>query len=178
MANVAWNKDISDIVRMFTVFTQEDAFDAFEGAAVDVATAIMEDTPLGVTPSEGGTKGNLRNNWQIGRSDNSTVLLGRNANKGKSYAKSKLQGSLRGKKGSKGLYLGGQRMFMFNNAPQTLVVEYGDYPNPVKKGTYLNLSKRFEKRSEGGFSKQAPRGMFRLNKQKFNKFFENRYAIV
>ena len=177
MASVGWNKDIMDVVRVFTVFTQEDAFDAFEGAAVDVATGILEDTPLGVSPGEGGTEGNLRNNWQIGRELNSTVLSGRNKNKGETYAKAKLQGKLRGEKKA-GLYVGGQKMVMFNNAPQVNAVEFGEYPNPVKKGTYLKRSKRYEVRSAGGFSKQAPKGMFRLNEQKFSKFFKKRYAIV
>lgn len=177
VASVGWNKDIKSVVRQFTVFTQEDAFDAFEGAAIDVATGILKDTPTGVSVAEGGTQGNLRHNWQIAQSDNNNILTGRDKNKGRQYASGKLKDKLRGKKRN-GLYVGGQKMVMFNNAPQVRTIEYGEYPNPVKLGTYLKRSKRFEKRSAGGYSKQAPKGMFRLNKQKFNKFFKNRYAIV
>ena len=67
MASIAWNKDIKSLVRQFTVFTQEDAFDAFEQAAVDVAEDILNNTPLGLPNDEGGTRGKLKNNWQIGR---------------------------------------------------------------------------------------------------------------
>ena len=34
MASVGWDKDIAELVREFTVFTQEDAFDAFEKSEI------------------------------------------------------------------------------------------------------------------------------------------------
>jgi hypothetical protein len=178
MASVGWNKDISKLVREFTVFTQEDAFDAFEKAASDVATAIMQGTPLGVSGAEGGTKGTLRNNWQIGREANKSVLKTANPNKGRTYADSKILGRLRGKKSNNGLYTGQKSLYLFNNSPYVNVVEYGGYPKIVKRGTWLKKSKRYEKRSSKGFSKQSPHGMFRLGKQRFNKFFKLRYKVT
>lgn len=41
-------------------------------------------------------------------------------------------------------------------------LEFGLYPNPPSRGTWNPRLKRFEIRSRGGFSKQAPRGMARV----------------
>lgn len=177
MASIAWNKDIKSLVRQFTVFTQEDAFDAFEQAAVDVAEDILNNTPLGLPNDEGGTRGKLKNNWQIGREVSDRVLNGQNPNKGRGYASSKILGKLRGQKVD-GIYTGQKSLFMFNNLDYAPIVEYGGYPTPVKRGTYWKKSKRWEKRSKSGFSKQAPRGMMRLGSQKFNSFFKRRYKIT
>ena len=86
MASIGWDKDILGLVREFTVFTQEDAFDAFEKSASDVATAIMQGTPLGVSESEGGSRGTLRNNWQISRQINDRELKSANPSKGRKYS--------------------------------------------------------------------------------------------
>jgi len=177
MASVGWDKDIAELVREFTVFTQEDAFDAFEKSASDVATAIMQATPLGVSQAEGGTRGTLRNNWQIGRSVTERVLNTPNPNKGRSYSDKKILGKLRGTKQG-GIYTGQKSMYLFNNSPYVNVVEYGGYPKLVKRGTYLKKSKRYEIRSSKGFSKQSPHGMFRLGVNRFGRFFKNRYKIV
>lgn len=177
MASVAWDKNLMSLVREFTVFTQEDAFDAFEKAASDVATAVMQGTPLGVSQDEGGTKGTLKNNWQISRQLNKTEITTPNPTKGRKYADRNILGRLRGEKRN-GLYTGQKSLYLFNNSPYVNVVEYGGYPKNVKRGTWLKKSKRYEKRSSKGFSKQAPHGMFRLGKQRFNKFFKLRYKVV
>ena len=177
MASVGWDKDIMSLVREFTVFTQEDAFDAFEKSASDVATAIMQGTPLGVSESEGGSRGTLRNNWQISRQINDRELKSANPSKGRKYSDSKILGRLRGEK-KNGLYLGQKSLYLFNNSPYVNAVEYGGYPKNVKRGTWLKKSKRYEIRSSKGFSKQAPHGMFRLGAQRFNKFFKLRYQVV
>ena len=59
-----------------------------------------------------------------------------------------------------------------NNTPQAIPIEYGGYPNPVKKGTYLGKGKGYEKNSSGGFSKQAPAGVVRVNVKIFNALLE------
>jgi len=56
----------------------------------------------------------------------------------------------------------GKKFFFTNNLPYIINLEYGGYPNPVKKGTYIKKSKSYEIRSTGGFSKQiAPDGWVR-----------------
>ncbi len=55
-----------------------------------------------------------------------------------------------------------QKIFFTNNLPYIETLEYGGYPNPVKKGTWVKKSKSYEVRSTGGFSKQvAPDGWVR-----------------
>lgn len=65
--------------------------------------------------------------------------------------------------------------WLANNLPYIAVLEYGEYPNPPKLGTYVPKDRRkkaradgdvtqaYEIRSAGGYSKQAPYGMVRVN---------------
>jgi len=52
-------------------------------------------------------------------------------------------------------------IYIQNNLPYASVIEYGTYPSPVKKGTYIGNGK-YEIRSSGGYSKQAPQGVYSL----------------
>ena len=58
-----------------------------------------------------------------------------------------------------------------NNLPYSEVIEFGEYPNPVKKGTKISKTgvkhAVFEVRSKGGFSKLAPQGVVRVNALRF-----------
>ena len=53
----------------------------------------------------------------------------------------------------------GKKIYFTNNLPYIGALEYGGYPKPVKKGSYING--KYQKLSSGGFSKQAPNGMVR-----------------
>ena len=53
----------------------------------------------------------------------------------------------------------GKKIFFTNNAPAITTLEYGGFPNPVKKGSYINGA--YQKLSFNGFSKQAPNGWVR-----------------
>ena len=53
-----------------------------------------------------------------------------------------------------------------NNKPQAHVLEYGGYPNPVKRGSRVKSaagSISYQKLSANGYSKQAPNGMVRVS---------------
>jgi hypothetical protein len=60
--------------------------------------------------------------------------------------------------------------YLVNNLPYAEVIEFGYYPDPVEKGTYVAKGKHkygiegpgYVQRSEGGFSKQAPAGVLRI----------------
>ncbi|HHZ70876.1 MAG TPA: hypothetical protein EYN67_18555 [Flavobacteriales bacterium] len=52
-------------------------------------------------------------------------------------------------------------IFFTNNLPYIGVLEYGGFPSPVEKGSYIKRSKSFEILSINGFSKQAPNGWVR-----------------
>lgn len=53
------------------------------------------------------------------------------------------------------------KVFYSNNLPYIETLEYGGYPDPVKVGSLDVKSKKFVKKSSGGFSKQAPGGWVR-----------------
>lgn len=55
----------------------------------------------------------------------------------------------------------GKKLFFTNNAPAINILEYGGFPSPVKKGSYIKESKSYQILSINGFSKQAPNGWVR-----------------
>lgn len=57
----------------------------------------------------------------------------------------------------------GDVMFITNALPYAAVLEYGGYPNPPKNPTG---------KTEGGYSIQAPRGMFRLAAMRYNEYVQ------
>jgi len=54
-----------------------------------------------------------------------------------------------------------RKLYLTNNLPYIGVLEYGGYPSPVKKGSYIKSLKKYQKLSSGGFSLQAPGGWVR-----------------
>lgn len=52
------------------------------------------------------------------------------------------------------------------------VLEFGGYPDPVEKGTWDKQLGQYVKRSAGGFSKQAPKGVFRITFQELKQLLE------
>lgn len=64
-------------------------------------------------------------------------------------------------------------LFYTNNHPSVIPLEYGGYPNPVEKGSYVKKTKSYEVRSVGGFSKQAPSGWVRAEIQFMRKAIRN-----
>lgn len=65
-----------------------------------------------------------------------------------------------------------------NNLPYATVIEFGGYPDPVKNGTWNPKTKEYEIRSAGGYSKQAPHGVVRVNVARFNQLLEEEAAKV
>ena len=55
----------------------------------------------------------------------------------------------------------GKKIYFTNNAPAITTLEYGGYPSPVAKGSYIKAKKKYEILSINGFSKQAPKGWVR-----------------
>ena len=56
--------------------------------------------------------------------------------------------------------------WLTNSLPYALVLEYGLYPNPPKRGTYVK-GEGWVIKSIGGYSKQAPHGMVRIAARNF-----------
>lgn len=55
----------------------------------------------------------------------------------------------------------GDITYIQNNTPYGDVIEYGGYPDPVQNGTWVK-GKGYIKKSAGGFSRQAPNGVYTL----------------
>ena len=123
--------------------TYLDANDSVRGVYLAGLTDIVEGTPVdtGVT----------RNNWflSIGSTSGSETS-------GKSSGLATVR-QLR--KMPKRVL--GRKIYLTNNKANILPLEYGGYPNPVKKGTYNKKTKKYEIRSIAGYSKQAPDGWVR-----------------
>ena len=58
-------------------------------------------------------------------------------------------------------YVLNKKMYFTNNLPNIVPLEYGGYPQPVKLGSWDKKKKAYVKKSDGGFSKQAPGGWVR-----------------
>ncbi|WII95988.1 hypothetical protein LU276_04015 [Moraxella haemolytica] len=54
-----------------------------------------------------------------------------------------------------------------NNLPYAGVIEHGGYPNPVQYGTWRKEKGMYEVRSVGGYSYQAPHGVYAMGVQAF-----------
>jgi len=61
----------------------------------------------------------------------------------------------------------GRVSWLSNGLPYAAVLEYGGYPNPPKKGSYIP-GRGYVILSEGGFSRQAPHGMVRVTLESFD----------
>lgn len=63
-----------------------------------------------------------------------------------------------------------------NNLPYSEVIEFGGYPNPVKRGSKVSKKgespARYEILSVNGFSRQAPQGVVRVNTVRFESILE------
>lgn len=109
------------------------------------------------TPAD---KGIARNGWFL---STGTPSQGTRTSKSKKGTASRRQISLMPK------YVLNERVYFTNNVPYIGVLEYGGFPSPVKKGSYIKKSKSFEILSINGFSKQVvvlgntPTGWVRAN---------------
>lgn len=54
---------------------------------------------------------------------------------------------------------GDEPMFIANALPYICTLEFGGYPDPVKRGSRDKKTGQYVIKSENGFSKQAPEGM-------------------
>ena len=116
---------------------------------------IMEGTPVGLTQGEvpKGTKstsGLTKNNWFLSVGTPSSSVTSSKA--GGLASIRQLQQMPKG--------VLNKKIFYTNNKPNILTLEYGVFPNPVKKGSRLKGGD-YTKLSSGGFSNQASNGWIR-----------------
>jgi hypothetical protein len=129
------NKDIDIAARKIT-------FALFSG--------IIQATPVGEDPDI--SPGRARGNWQTSVGAPVDGVVERLDQSG-AAAVAEVEANMGG---------AGKVTYLTNNLEYIEVLEYGGYPDPVKKGTRLKDGS-YEIRSEGGYSKQSPQGMVRTN---------------
>lgn len=136
--------------------SKKDAADLMRETMRNVFGAVIEETPVGdFDPKHAGT---AKANWILSSGAPSTKVY-------KVKKPTRDRSSLRFPVSPK-LILS-RRWFLSNNLDYIGVLEYGGYPKTVKKGTYNKPLDKWQKRSSGGFSKQAPKGMVRRNVSRF-----------
>jgi hypothetical protein len=106
------------------------------------------------TPVHFKDGGRLRNNWFL------TVGQPSSKTRGGSTSGSSSLGEL----GKMPTNILDKKVYFTNNLPYANTIEYGGYPNPAELGTWTG--NKYQKLSAGGYSRQAPNGMVRINIKK------------
>ncbi len=106
--------------------------------------------------------GRARGNWQtqIGAAPSSVKVLEATDPRGSAAINAASQVASR--------FPIGETVWILNNLPYILVLEYGKYPDPPKRGSWVKGVGLVVK-SKGGFSKQAPQGMVRVTALEFGE---------
>ena len=125
--------------------TKVKASDDIRGVYFIGLSAIIKQTPV--------DEGRARNNWFLTIGMPFSLTSGRGVSKTGAGSDASLM--------TMPPYVMNKKVYFTNNLPYIETLEYGRYPNLVKKGTWDKKKKQYVKRSEGGFSKQAPGGWVR-----------------
>lgn len=122
--------------------------DGLKAQYIKHLSAIITSTPVHFKDG-----GRLRNNWflSVGSPEYRTSLIA-----------SKQGANSMAQIGQMPNIVIGKKIYLTNNLPYANVVEYGGYPKSPKKGTNIGGG-RCQILSSGGYSKQAPNGMVRIN---------------
>lgn len=130
--------------------------------AIELFDAVIKATPVDT--------GRARSNWFASGQNPATKTTERKDLSGNATSR-----AMR----SKILSLKNRRVFnLTNNLPYAAVLENGGYPSPVKRGTYNKRRGVYEIKSIGGYSKQAPAGMVRVNVARFSRLLAASAAKV
>ena len=154
-------KALSDILDKFDENNQRGAGLVMKETMKNLFGSIIEETPVGDFDPE--HEGTLKGSWQLTR----TAPATRNINRRRPH---RTRSSLKFTRNPSSVLI--YSWFLTSNSPYINTVEYGGYPKSVKRGTFNKRSGRFQIRSAGGFSKQAPKGMVRKNVRKLKRFLE------
>jgi hypothetical protein len=143
---------LNEVLKEFDTMTQAKTNKGIRAAVVKTWGDIIMETPV--------DSGRARGNWFVTFDAPSNQKGSAIKNKGANYVATKTAGFDLMKK---------PKWFLTNNMPYITKLEYGGYPNPVKKGTWNKRKGAYEKRSNGGYSKLAPKGMVRRNLLKWRR---------
>lgn len=141
MSNASFSRDI----QRWAALTQTNITEASRAVAIELFTSVILDTPVDT--------GRLRGNWQTNLGSMPDGVLDRLDPSGGAATGQVLTVVSQLVEGS---------VFLANNLPYAAVVEFGQFPDPPKKGAGL---------TSGGFSNKAPEGMLRRNVARFQTIF-------
>ena len=133
-----------DSVKKMIAKNKKEANNKVKGVYISGLKNMIEATPA--------DKGAHRNNWFLTVGFSSS-LFGRGDSKSGNGSKRSIE--------TMPNWVLNKKLYFTNNAPAINILEYGGFPTPVKKGSYIKRSKSFEILSIRGFSKQAPNGWVR-----------------
>lgn len=143
-------KALDKTLKEFEINTNEKVNKGVRVAVIKTWGGIIKMTPV--------DSGRARNNWFISTNSPSDETTGRvGISKGSTYV---------GQKTKKLDVFTTERWFLTNNLPYIQSLEYGLYNKP---GTEKTVN---------GYSKQAPRGMVRLNLLKWGKNLKNAFKAL
>jgi hypothetical protein len=148
---------MEDILKRTTIKYKIKANRIAKEVMVIMFGSIIEDTP--VNTAQPNDMGMTKANWQLTRGAPATsVLKKRQPNRDRDSLRPKIPGI-------RGTFK--KTWYFTNNVPWIRKLEFGGYANPPQFGTYNAQLGRFENRTAGGFSLQAPQGMFRKNIRRY-----------
>lgn len=120
--------------------------------AYEVFSRVIDRTPVYFNFEK--TSGNTKFNWQCSINSPRTGVLKGTDKKG-DKTKQRMLSVLERVQGD-------DTIFLANSVPWIWHLESGLYPNSPVRGSYNKKTGKYEIRSVGGYSKQAPRGMVKL----------------
>ena len=136
-----------------------------EGGVEDLVIDIVMDTPTWFDHEK--HSGNTRYNWTAKlNSPSSKYLKGTDKDGDKTLNRAAKKIHQWSQSNS------ANELHFTNNCPWIWWIEDGLYPNPPDRGSYNTQTKEWEKRSSGGYSKQAPQGMVKNNTPNFVPYIE------
>lgn len=144
-AGAAFSLNIEEWVKR----TKRDVDKVCRAITIELFTRVVLKTPVDT--------GRARGNWQmdIDKMPTGTLtLVDKNRH-------TKIAADLAGRP------VAGHVAYLVNNLPYIGVLEYGGYPNPPKKGSWVK-GRGYDVKSSGGFSRQAPAGMVRISVQEIS----------
>ncbi len=153
--------EFSKAVADFAIQVEESNERIVKGTTMALFRAVILGSPVDT--------GRFRANWFLGGIVASPLQTNR-LDKSGTKTVNKMQAGIQNTEGLP------EEFSLTNNLPYSEVIELGEYPSPVEKGTRIPKEfggkATFEKRSQGGFSKQAPQGVVRVNALRFENLLE------
>jgi len=123
---------------------KKDVNDSVRGVYVGGLLNVIEKTPA--------DKGEARNGWILSVGAPSQSIASSKSASGNASFRQLAQLPL---------WVLDKTIYYTNNTAHIGVLEYGGFPSPVEKGSYIKKTKSYQILSVNGFSKQAPNGWVR-----------------